>query len=52
MQMFKAFKAPVDSSAVTSLVWAATNIQVETKWRLNPTSRLICPFSLPQALFG
>lgn len=51
MQMFKAFEAP-DSSAVTPLVWAATNIQVETKWRLNPTTRLICPFSLPQALFG
>lgn len=52
MEMFECFDAPADSLAVASLLWAATNVQEETKWRLNPTTRLICPFSLPQALFG
>lgn len=38
------FDAPVDSSAVALLVWTATNIQEEIEWRLNPSTRQICPF--------
>lgn len=52
METFESFDVPAGSLAVASLVWATANIQEEVEWRLNPTTRLICPFSLPQTLFG